>query len=69
MAERICGGTVCDSPVAGGIGGMGCGTQRRFKWIVLYVDPVEVRGLRARSPAYFGAVCVDSGFVCAGFDV
>jgi hypothetical protein len=36
-----------------------------FFMLILWRYAVYARG----SPAYFGAVCVDSGFVCVGFDV
>ena len=43
MAQRVCGGGVCDSSVAGGIGGLGRRAQGRFERVFFHAD---ARGLR-----------------------
>ena len=38
LAQRVCGGGVCDSSVAGGIGGVGGGTQGRAQRHIFHAD-------------------------------
>ena len=45
VAQRVCGGGVCDSSVAGGIGGVGGGTQGCAQRTVFHADALGVHAL------------------------
>ena len=49
VAQCVCGGGVCDTSVAGGIGGVGGGTQGCAQRAVFHADAVGVHALRART--------------------
>ena len=50
LAECFCGGAVCDSSVAGGIGGVGGGTQGRVEWGVFHADSLGAYVWYVRDP-------------------
>ena len=68
LAQRLCGGGVCHPSVAGGIGGVGVGAQRRVERVVFHADG---RGVCSPcAPPVFSRPLSAGGFsVHAGFDV
>src|SRR5262245_21697091 len=64
VAERVCGGDLCDTSAPCGVGGLGSGTQRCVKRVIFSADAAWVCELRGEARS--GAISGGAGIIYPG---